>query len=127
MIHKVIGEEQSSAVPGRSVLDNLQLIRDVIEYCRERKITSYLLTLDQSKAFDRVDHNIIYSTLQAFGFSDPFIKWIKLLYRNINSRVYVNNYLTEAFPVTRSVRQGCGLSPSLYILGFEYLCKDKIK
>jgi hypothetical protein len=50
-----------------------------------------------------------------------FIGWVKLLYTNIGSRVYVNRFLTAFFPVTISMRQGCGLSPGLYILCLEVL------
>ncbi|KAI0234640.1 hypothetical protein LSAT2_015037, partial [Lamellibrachia satsuma] len=44
---------------------------------------------------------------------------VKLLYKNINSSVLVNGFISTQFPVQRSVRQGCSLSPLLYVLCIE--------
>ena len=44
-----------------------------------------------------------------------------MLYTDIYSSVQVNGFLTELFQVTRSMRQGCGLSPLLYALCIEPL------
>ena len=61
----------------------------------------------------------MFDTLQVFGFDDNFINWVKLWYTNISSSVIVKNYISETFPLSRGVRQGCSLSPLLYILCFE--------
>ena len=60
----------------------------------------------------------MYNTLEAFGFDENFIRWIKLLYTDISSSVIVNNFISS-FSVTRGVRQGCSLSSLLYVLCFE--------
>jgi Reverse transcriptase (RNA-dependent DNA polymerase) len=63
----------------------------------------------------------MFAVLEHFGFGQDFINWVKLLYNNIGSRIYVNRFLTDIFAVTRSMRQGCGLSPRLYVLSIEVL------
>lgn len=65
----------------------------------------------------------MYDTLKAFGFSSNFIKWIKVLYTDIKSSVIVNNVISEPFSLSRSVRQGCPLSPLLYVLCLEPFAK----
>jgi Reverse transcriptase (RNA-dependent DNA polymerase) len=75
----------------RSVINNLPLTRDIIDFCIQRNIASHV-DLDQSKAFDRVNHNVYVCRLESFGFGTDFIKWVKLLYQNIGSRVYVNRF-----------------------------------
>lgn len=121
VIDSIVHPNQTCAVPGRSITNNLHLVRDLIDYCKERKLNACLLTLDQAKAFDRVDHNYLFSVLKTFGFGPEVIRWVQLLYNQVYSCVYVNGFLTEPFEVTRSMRQGCGLSPLLYVLCVEVL------
>ena len=54
VVGNLIGPEQNCAVMGRSIKNNLRLIREIIEGIKDSTDTA--LSLDQSKAFDRVDH-----------------------------------------------------------------------
>ena len=115
----IIGLDQTCAVKGRSIQDNVHLLRNVVDYCNGKNMGCMLINLDQSKAFDRVSHQFLFKALHAFGFGPTFIKWVQTLYTSCRSRVEVNGFLSEAFPVTRGVRQGCSLSPLLYVICIE--------
>ena len=78
-----------------------------------------LIFLDQGKAFDRVDHKFLFKTLEAFVLGKNFINWGKVLYRDIQSMVKVNGFLTDPINITRGIRQCCPLSALLYILVAE--------
>ncbi|CAM2118640.1 unnamed protein product [Caretta caretta] len=69
----VVHSDQTYTVPGRSIFDNLFLVRDLLELGRRDGLSFALLSLDQEKAFDRVDHGYLLSTLQAFGFGPQFL------------------------------------------------------
>lgn len=45
------------------------------------------------------------------------------LYSNVTAELLVNGKLTEAFPVTRGIRQGCPLSPLLFALCLDPLLR----
>ena len=64
IISGLIGLEQTYAVKGRLIQDNLHLICEVLEGI-EDGTEAALISLDQSKAFDRVDHRFL-----AFCFGD---------------------------------------------------------
>ena len=119
ILPKIIDINQTSGIKGRSIFDNLHLIRNVIDYIDQKDLAACFICVDQEKAFDRVSWSYMFDTLNAFGFSENFIKWIKLLYTDISSSVIVNNYISDAFPIKRGVRQGCSLSLLLYVLCFE--------
>lgn len=80
-----------------------------------------ILSLDQEKAFDRVDWDFLLSVLSRMGFGASFISWVRLLYTDVRSSVLVNGYTSCSFKPSRGVRQGCPLSPLLYILTMEVL------
>jgi hypothetical protein len=119
VLEQVVHIDQSCAVPGRSILNSASLLRDIIDFCDNRGVNGILLSLDQEKAFDRVSHHYLFSVLRAFGFGERFIRWVKLAYTSVSSSVIVNSFVSSPFSVTRSVRQGCSLSPLLYILCLE--------
>ena len=119
LLPKLIHPDQTCSVKGRSIQDNCHYLRDIIEYINSDNATGALLSLDQEKAFDRIDHKYLIDLLKYYGFSHNFINWVSILYTDISSSVIVNGHISQSFNITRSVRQGCSLSPLLYVLALE--------
>jgi hypothetical protein len=115
----IVHKDQTCAVPGRSIVDNLHLLRNVIDYCHQKHTRCAIVSYDQTKAFDRVSHEFLLRVLRAFGFGESFIKWFTVLYTDVRSRVIVNGFLSDFIFIRRSVRQGCALSALLYALQIE--------
>ena len=122
VISDLIGPKQTFAVKERSIQDNLHLIREVLEGI-EDDTEAVLISLDQSKAFDRVDHRFLATVLETTGFKPEFHRWISMMYHNPQAVVQVNGRRSEVFAIERSVRQGCPLSPLLYVLALEPLLR----
>ena len=73
--------------------------------------------MDFSKAYDNVNHNLLWNELVALGISQQCLKVIKSMYLQAVSRVRVSRCeSTESFPCQKGVRQGCNLSPLLFSL-----------
>ena len=124
VLGSIIHSDQTCAVMGRSILNSVHTLRNVYDYCDQKDLKYAFVNIDQSKAFDRVSHEFLFKVLQAFGFGPSFINWIRLLYNNISSVVLANGFTSNSFPVERSVRQGCSLSPMLYVLCIEpFACR----
>ena len=68
--------DQTCGVPGHTISENLAMIRDLIEYAERARLPLAILSLDQEKAFDRVDWGFLQKILIKFGFGNPFRKWI---------------------------------------------------
>ena len=80
-----------------------------------------MVFLDFEKAFDSLEWNFLFETLQKFGFKKNFLNWIKLIYNCPLALVKVNGFLTEHVNLARGIRQGCPLSALLFILCTEIL------
>ncbi|KAJ3583613.1 hypothetical protein NHX12_016372 [Muraenolepis orangiensis] len=89
-VEQVIHRDQTYCVPGRSMVDNVHLIRDVLEVSSSLGINTGLISLDQEKAFDRVEHSFLWKVMEKFGFSAGFIAKIKVLYNKIESVLKFN-------------------------------------
>ena len=121
VIHLVGAKDQSCGVPRRFIGENVALLRDVADYASSSGASVAILSLDQEKAFDRVDWSFMQSTLCTMGFGPSFISWVDLFYHRVQSAVNVNGYLSSFFSLSCGVRQGCPLSPLLYVLVSEVL------
>lgn len=121
VIHLVVSSDQTCGVPVRFIGENVALLRDVVEFASSSGVPTAILSLDQEKAFDRVDWPFMLSTLSHMGFGSSFISWVNLFYHRVQSAVNVNGYLSPFFNLSRGVRQGCPLSPLLYVLVSEVL------
>ena len=117
----VVHPDQTYCVPSRLISDNVTLIRDVLAISSELGFDTGLISIDQEKAFDRVEHQYLWWTLAGFGFSPGFIAKIRVLYSDIASVLKINGGLSAPFNIGRGVRQGCSLSGMLYSLAIEPL------
>ena len=65
----------------------------------------------------------IRKTFQHFGFGNSILKWLNLFYCRSESCVLNNGWASDFFEIQRGVRQGCPLSPFLFVLSVEVLAK----
>ena len=107
VIATVVAPDQTCGVPGRYIGENVAFLRDVVELANEYNLPVVLRSLDQEKAFDRVDWPYLFATLAKMGFGDSFIPWVRLLYTDIRRSVLVNGYTSHHFKPSHGVRQGC--------------------
>ena len=82
---------------------------------RKEQIPSLLLLVDFEKAFDSVEWSFIEKTLKYYNFGTSLIAWVKLFYTDISSCIQNNGWSCDFFTLSRGVRQGCPLSPCLFI------------
>ena len=120
----LINPDQTGFIKGRYIGQNIRLINDILEQTKLRNIPGILLQLDFRKAFDTIEWKFIQRTIQLFNFGESIQRWISIFYVNSESAVLNNGFCTNYFRLSRGVRQGCPLSPCLFILAAELLaCK----
>ncbi len=93
----------------------------MIDYQSLIQSESLILFIDFFKAFDTVEHEFIFTTLRMFGFGEGFCKVIKMFYNNIYSYISLNPGMTSRIEILRGIRQGCPISPKLFILCTQML------
>ena len=120
----ILVEEQNGFRRDRSCLDHLYTLTNVIKNRKNAKKSSYVCFIDMKKAFDCVNRDLLWYKLMALGVSGKFLDAAKSLYSDMECSVKVNDRLTPFFPVTKGVKQGCKISPTLFAAYINDLATD---
>ena len=72
----------------------------------------YLIFVDYSKAFDKVDHGRLFDIILDMGIPRHLVELVAELYNNQEAVVRWNGQLTSWFPIEQGTRQGCNVSPT---------------
>lgn len=123
VIGGIIHMDQSGFIPNRYSSDNIRRLVNLQCSVYDSTDPTIALSLDAAKAFDCVEWAYLFETLERFGFGKIFITWIKTLYDTPYACVLTNGLISNPFQLHRSTRQGCPLSPGLFVLALEPLAQ----
>ena len=117
----IIDKDQCGFVKGRDVSVLLREIDDLIENERNTHTEHILLAIDYRKAFDTISSEFIHRCLTLFGFGPYIREWVKVILNGRTFCVKNGGHLSKYYEMTRGVRQGCPLSPLIFIIAIELL------
>ena len=94
----------------RGTRDQIANIRWIIEKAREFQKNSYFCFIDYARAFDCVDHNILWKVLKEMTIPDYLTCLLRNLYVGQKATVRTRHGTTDWFQIGKGVPQGCILS-----------------
>jgi exonuclease III len=119
-----ISDEQAGFVKEKGAKEQITNIKIIMQKCREDQLALYLCFIDYAKAFDCVNHTLLWTDMQKMGFPAHVIELLARLYQHQEATVRINSGTSEYFPIRRGVRQGCIVSPSLFNIYSEDIMRD---
>ena len=89
---------------------------DKISSALDRGDIAVGIFLDLSKAFDTVNHNILFDKLEHYGIRGLALKWVKSYFSNRLQFVDFNGHVSSRFNISCGVPQGSILGPLFFLL-----------
>ena len=116
-------DQQAGFRRNRSCADQIATLRIIVEQTSEWNSPLYINFIDYEKAFDSVDRETLWKLLRHYGIPEKITSLIKCIYKDMNCKVNHAGQLSESFEVKTGVRQGCLLSPFLFLLVIDWIMK----
>ena len=117
-------DQQAGFRKDRSCTDQIATLRIIVEQSVEWNSSLYVNFIDYEKAFDSVDRRTLWKLLRHYGVPEKIVNIIQNSYDGLQCKVMHGGQLTDAFPVRTGVRQGCLLSPFLFLLVIDWIMKN---
>ena len=80
-----------------------------------------IISIDEEKAFDKVQHPLMIKILSKVGVEGAFLNRIKAIYERPTANIIFNGQKLKAYPLRSRTKQGCLLSPPLFNIILEVL------
>ena len=90
------------------------VVTETTDYYLNNGGNVYILALDATKAFDRVDFNKLFMVLKQRSLNPLYTRLLFNMYINQTVRVKYNNAYSDYFSVSNGVKQGGVISPTLF-------------
>lgn len=116
-------KEQAGFKSGRSCIDQINTLRIIVEQSVEWQSPLYLLFIDFRQAFDSLDRDVMWKILASYGMPTKYLNIIKATYADARCMVVHRGKIDQSFTVHSGVKQGCILSPLLFILILDWVMR----
>ncbi len=126
-LYKIIGRAQKGFMREKNINTcTINIMNNVSRAWKDNKATG-VLCVDFSKAFDSVEHGMIVSVMEFFGFGGAMCRMVKTLLTDRKSRIILDEGLSEMVIIERGTPQGDRSSPYIFIMCIEILLMRLLK
>lgn len=119
-----VTKNQFGFMPGRSTMEAIFLVRQLMERYREQKKDLHMVFIDLEKAYDKIPRNVMWWALEKHKVPAKYITLIKDMYNNVVTSVRTSDVDTDDFPIKIGLHQGSALSPYLFALVMDEVTRD---
>lgn len=121
---QIVGQYQAGFRPERSTIDQIFVLRQMVEKTLEFNIQTHHLFIDFKAAYDSISREKLVAALNDFGIPAKLIQMIQMTMSNIRCQVKLGCNVSETFATNKGLRQGDALACVLFNLALEKAVRD---
>ncbi|CAG9134902.1 unnamed protein product [Plutella xylostella] len=124
---KILGDYQCGFRRNRSTVDQIFLLKQLMEKKWEYAQSIHSLFVDFTKAYDSIDREALFTILRNFKIPAKIVSMVEVATKESRMKVRVGGELTEEFAVVTGLKQGDALSPMLFNLALEHVLRGVLE
>ena len=118
-------DEQAGFRKERSCWDQIATLRIIVVQTMAWNTGLYMVFADFQKAFDSLDREVLWKILHHYVVPEKIVRMIRVFYDGFQARVLHEGEMTAwSFSINTGVRQGCLLSPLLFLLALDWVSRQ---
>lgn len=121
---RIIGDYQGGFRKNRSTVDQIFLLKQIMQNCYEYKIPLYVLFIDFQKAYDSIVRKKLYEAMKDLGIPSKLIRLVKMTLNTTTNQVKIKDRTSKEFMVSTGLRQGDPLSALLFNITLEKIFRE---
>jgi sorting nexin-29 len=114
-----IGAYQGGFRPGKSTINQILTLRQILEKTIEFGIGTDHLFIDFKLAYDSINREQLYMAMRDLDIQVKLIRMVEVIMTDVKSSVRVGGYLSEPITVRNGLRQGDALACLLFNIALE--------
>ena len=125
-IDSALRQQQAGFRKGRSCCEQIFTLRQIVETATSLNTKLLVNFIDFRKAFDCLHRLSVWKILKSYGIPDYVVRVIQSFYQGSRCSVRFDGQLGDWFEIITGVRQGCLLSPLLFLIVIDWILKQAV-
>ena len=120
----MILEVQGGFRKGRSCIDQIFTVRQLVEKVLEKGKQMAVACVDLEKAYDTVRRDKLWQVSEEYGIHGRLLGAVRAFHKKSEACVKIGDKMSRWFQITRGVRQGCVMSPWLFNVFMDKIVRE---
>ena len=103
-------------IPGMQGCYSIRKSINIIHHINKKNKKHMIISIDGKKAFENIQQQFMIKTLEKMNEEEKYLKIIEAIYNKPKTYIILNNKKLNLSPLRLGTRQGCPLSPLLFIV-----------